>query len=210
MKSDGTPAYDTCDTGKKSGRPRCEATHQAILEATMRLMETQSLRDLTVEGIAREAKVGKPTIYRWWDTKCVLAMDAFFAAAAPRVPPAGSGPAAEAMAEQVRALVRMLASPVGRFVAEMIGEGQSQKEVMTRFRERFFTQLLAPSRQVIERGKASGQVDTVLDTELAIDMIYGPVYYRLLIRNQPLDEAFADALAARLPAILAPAPNAPR
>ncbi len=191
----------TCE--RKPGRPRCETTHQAILDATMALMEQMPVRDLTIEGIARAAKVGKPTIYRWWDTKCALAMDAFFNATATRVPFPRAGSVTESICAQITALIGLLSGPSGRIIAEMIGEGQSQPDVMARFRERFFAELLAPARRQIEQGKRTGEIDPELDTELAIDLIYGPVYYRLLICDQPLDDAFAKALCKRVVMTLA-------
>jgi len=187
---------------KKPGRPRSETARKAILSATARLLEQCPIRELTIEGIAKEAGVGKPTIYRWWDGKCSLVMDAFFASAVPRAPFTETGSVIQALTDQVRLLIRLLAGPSGRIIAEMIGEGQAQPQVMQRFRERFFSQLLDPARSLIERGKQAGEIDKTLDTELAIDLIYGPIYYRLLIGHQPLDDAFISALPARVMAAL--------
>lgn len=182
----------------KRGRPRSEEARQAILDATSRLMEATLVRNLTIEGIAREAGVGKPTIYRWWDSKCALVMDAFLATTAPKVPFPKSGSASDALKVQVKRVIALLRGRSGEIVAEMVGEGQSDPHVLEEFRERFFTQLLAPARQVIERGKESGEFDRTLDTDLAIDLIYGPIYYRLLLGHQPLDKAFANSLSERI------------
>ena len=194
----------TCE--KKPGRPRSESARKAILSATAHLLEQCPIRELTIEGIAKQAGVGKPTIYRWWDGKCSLVMDAFFTSAVPKAPFAETGTVIQALTDQVRLLIKMLAGPSGRIIAEMIGEGQAQPQVMQRFRERFFSQLLDPARELIERGKQAGEIDKALDTELAIDLIYGPIYYRLLIGGQPLDEAFTAALPTRVMAALSYAP----
>ena len=52
---------------RRAGRPRSEPTRRSILDATIRLLDTESVQTLTIEAIAREAGVGKATIYRWWD-----------------------------------------------------------------------------------------------------------------------------------------------
>ena len=80
------------DDEKGPGRPRSRAAHQAILAATLDLLRTTSVRELTIEGIARAAGVGKPTIYRWWPSKNALVIEALFGAVADEVafPPAAT------------------------------------------------------------------------------------------------------------------------
>lgn len=183
---------------RKPGRPRSAAAHRAILDVTTRQMEVMPIRDITIEGIAREAGVGKPTIYRWWDSKCSLVMEAFLESAAPKITFPENESTMAALMEQVKLVVEMLRGRAGGIVAEMVGEGQADPHILEEFRDRFFSELLAPARAVIERGKKSGELDKDLDTDLAIDLIYGPIYYRLLVGHGPLDEAFARALPERV------------
>ncbi len=192
---------------RKAGRPRSEAAQQAILDATTRLMEAMPIRNITIEGIAKEARVGKPTIYRWWDSKCALVMDAFLFDAAPKVPFPKSGSAVDVLTLQVKRVIKLLRGRSGRIVAEMVGEGQSDAHILEEFRDRFFSRLLAPARAVIDAGKQSGELDPGLDTDLALDLIYGPIYYRLLVGHQPLDERFAKALPVRVAGALRAAGN---
>jgi len=193
---------DPSQPARKPGRPRSEDAHRALLDATARLMAAMPIRDITIGGIAKEAGVGKPTIYRWWESKCALVMDAFLATAAPEIPFPKSGSAVDALTLQVERVISLLRGRSGRIVAEMVGEGQADPHILEEFRDRFFSRLLAPARAVIERGKASGELDPDLDTDLALDLIYGPVYYRLLVGHQPLDAAFAKALPERVVAAL--------
>jgi len=183
---------------RKPGRPRSEEAHQALLDTTARLMAEMPIRNITIGGIAKEAGVGKPTIYRWWDSKCALVMDAFLATAAPQVPFPKNSSAVDALTQQVKSLIKMLNGRSGRIVAEMVGEGQSDPHILEEFRDRFFSQLLAPARAIIEQGKNSGELDHNLDTDIALDLIYGPIYYRLLVGHQPLDNSFAKALPKRI------------
>jgi len=173
-----------------------------LLDATARLMASMPIRDITIAGIAREAGVGKPTIYRWWESKCALVMDAFLATAAPEIPFPKSGSTVDALTLQVARMIALLRGRPGGIVAEMVGEGQADPHILEEFRDRFFSRLLAPARAVIERGKERGEIDPDLDTDLALDLIYGPVYYRLLVGHQPLDERFAKALPERVVAAL--------
>ena len=189
---------------RKPGRPRSEEAHQAILDATVRLMEEMPIRTITISGIARAAGVGKPTIYRWWESKCALVMDAFLAAAAPDTLVVKGNSTADTLTLHVKNIIDLLNGRSGRIVAEMVGEGQSDPHILEEFRDRFFSRLLAPAREIIEQGKNSGELDRNLDTDLALDLVYGPICYRLLAGHQPLDAAFARALPQRvLPALQA-------
>ena len=59
----------------RRGRPRSEASHQAVLDATTRLLASSSYEELTVEAIASEAGVSKQTIYRWWKSKAAVVLE---------------------------------------------------------------------------------------------------------------------------------------
>ncbi len=191
---------ENTDRERKPGRPRSTESHRAILDATSRLLDAMPVRALTIEGVAKAAGVGKPTIYRWWDSKCALVMDVFLAKTAAQVPIAETGPAVAALSDHVQRVITMLRGRPGQIVAEIVGEGQTEPHILEEFRERFFLRLLAPARAAIERGKQSGELPGDLDTDLAMDLIYGPIYYRLLVGHQPLDEAFAHSLAGRVAA----------
>jgi len=193
---------DPLNRPRKVGRPRSEEAHQALLDATARLMEEMPIRNITIGGIAKAAGVGKPTIYRWWDSKCALVMDAFLAVSKPRVSLPKGHSTQEALTQHVKSIIKLLRGRSGRIIAEMIGEGQSDPHILEEFRDRFFSQLLDPAREAIEQGKNNGELDKELDTDLAIDIIYGPIYYRLLVGHQPLDAAFATALPRRIFAAL--------
>jgi AcrR family transcriptional regulator len=67
------------------GRRRSEASRKAILDATYELLKTVGFHQMSIEGVASRAGVGKATIYRWWSSKGVLAVEAFMEAVAPSI-----------------------------------------------------------------------------------------------------------------------------
>jgi AcrR family transcriptional regulator len=186
----------------RPGRPRSETARQAILAATLELLQTTSVRAITIDAIARQANVGKPTIYRWWSTKVALVLEAFMTSMLPHTPIRRNVPAAEALRNHMRLLARQYAGIHGRVVAEVIGESQSEPEILKAFHEQFFSHRREAVRALIEQGKAAGEFDATTDTETALDMLYGPIYFRLLVKHAPLDAKFVDQVAVRVLAVL--------
>ena len=175
------------------GRPRSEAAHKAILEATRTLLETTTIRDLTIEAIARTAGVGKTTIYRRWPSKSAVVIDALEGIVS-RSQLIASKSVRAALSDQVSHLVEQYRGRRGRIVAELLAEGQADSEVLNEFRERFLLRRRAVARELIEHGKETGEFDPQLNTDLACDVIFGPIYYRLMVAHLPLDDEFANAL----------------
>src|SRR5260370_9387582 len=77
------------------GRRRSEASRKAILDATYELLKAIGFHQMSIEGVASRAGVGKATIYRWWSSKGVLPVEAFMQALAPSIAfrETGSAPA---------------------------------------------------------------------------------------------------------------------
>lgn len=176
------------------GRPRSTESEQAILTAAWALLRTYSLRKLSIEAIAREAGVGKTTIYRWWPSKAAVVVDAFLAQVEASLPFPKTETAAESLMLQMQQVANVLSGDVGRIVAQIVAEGQCDSEALDSFRDRFLNPRRDAARQIILQGIKSGEFAPDIDPDLAMDILYGPIYYRLLVKHLPLDGAFAAAL----------------
>lgn len=179
---------------KSMGRPRSEESRAAILDATWGLLKTMCLKELSIEAIARAAGVGKTTIYRWWPNKAAVAMDAFFEKLVPEIQFPEGVSATEAITQQMQLLVKAFSGDYGRIVAQIIAEGQACPETLVNYRDRFLNPRRAAAKAIIQQGIESGEFDSKLDPELAIDILYGAIYFRLLVGHLPLDRQFAEAL----------------
>lgn len=182
---------------KKAGRPRSQASKASILDAVWKLLKTQTLKDLSIEAIARESKVGKATIYRWWSSKEVLAMDAFVEHVLPITPFPEDLSAYEAISMQMSSLINAFSGDYGSIVAQLIAAGQSEPNVLASYRERFLDERRTAAKAIIEKGIECGEFDPKLDLELAVDILYGPIYFRLFVAHLPLDTHFARELPRR-------------
>lgn len=191
---------------RSTGRPRCQLARAAILEATVRLLERLPLQNLAIECIAREAGVGKATIYRWWPNKAAIVIDAFFEQVARQTEYDDRLSATDAIRLQVARVVKIMSGPQGRVVAQIIAEGQSDPRVLEHFRAVFLRGRRELARALVRRGIVRGEFSPDLDVEAAIDMIYGSVWYRLMVGHQPLDDQFAEALPRLCVALLANRP----
>lgn len=181
---------------KRRGRPpRSEAvSHGRIIEAVFELMRERPLDDVSIEEIAHRAGVGKPTIYKWWPNKAALLLDMFKERVVPHFPVNSTTTAEEAIRQQAKELVRLLNGTFGKVSAQIIAEGQSDPTVIADYRENYVRMRRNLTIPVIERGYASGEFKRRVEPHLLIDMIYGPIYYRLLVRYLPLDQQFIDDL----------------
>lgn len=179
---------------RQPGRPRCEETARAILRATFEVLEEQGLAALTIEGVAERAGVGKATVYRWWPNRAVLAIDAFFAEVAPRIPFGDTGSVVEDFRSQMHRVVREMNGRRGRVLRSIIAAAQMDEDVAEAFRARWLRPRRAEGARAIERAVARGELPAGLDTEFLFDVLYGPLYLRLTVGHRPLTRRFADGV----------------
>ena len=177
---------------------RSEASRLSILDATLRLLadENMTMKSLSIEAIAKEAGVGKTTIYRWWPSKAAVVIDAFMENHLLHTPVRTDVSVRVALASHLRSLIRQYAGVAGRLVSQILAESQYDPELRAMFRERFFDDRYATIVALVQRGIDNGEFSASLDPRILTEMLYAPVYHRLLIGHHPLDEELADELIA--------------
>ena len=180
------------------GRPRSERARRAILRAANELLEGGGFAAVTVEAIAERAGVSKATVYRWWPNRAAVVMDGFLSTVSSQVPFPHTGRAREDIRLHMRRLTEAFGGRMGRTVAALIAEGQADPELAEALRSRWLSVRRAEAREILELGIARGELREDLDLEVAVDVLYGPIYYRLLVGHAPLDEDLADALADQI------------
>ena len=176
------------------GRPRSPETREKILKAAYEMLNEVGFMDLTIEGVAARAEVGKPTIYRRWKTKAALAMDAFLEAVNPELAFPNTGEASEDFREQMQKIVRLMNSPRGEVLASVIGCGQADEELIAAFRENWLTPRRKDAKRIFQRGVERGELREGIDAEVVIDALYSPLFYRLLLKHQPLTKKLVNEL----------------
>jgi AcrR family transcriptional regulator len=173
-------------------------SHATILDAVYELLQERSVRDLTMEAVAKRAGVGKPTLYKWWPTKAALVLAMFRERIAVALPSPSVGTAEEAIREVARALIGPLNGQLGKVLSELIAEGQSEPAILRELFDEHIRGHQEANAADIERGKTSGELTRDADPELIIDAVFGAIFYRLLFRTAPLTEEFSDKLVRQV------------
>ena len=179
-----------------AGRKRSETSRKAILASTLALLRSRGYSALTIDAIAADAHVGKHTIYRWWATKADVVLEAMIemAAALIREPDTGSlaGDLRRFMLASVRVAERQ--DGIGLVLTTLMAEAQRDREFRDRFRP-FIDARRAALGRIFRRAAARGELRAGADVELVVDMVFGALWYRLLVGHASIDRAFATSIA---------------
>ncbi len=184
-------------TADKGGRRRNDEARIAILQASLSLVKEFGYRSLTIEKIASRAGTGKTTIYRWWPSKAAVVMEAFLSYISPEIkfPSVSQMSACESIRRQMQAIARAFGGPHGDLLRALMAEAQFDRELA----QAFVTDWILPRRElataVLRAGIASGELPGDIDVNVAVDALYGGLYYRFLIPYAPLSPEFAGQLA---------------
>lgn len=178
------------------GRPRDEAARKRILRAALDLMDETAFAQVTAEAIAERAGASKATIYRWWPNKAAVVIEAFREAIAPELPLRHTGTMREDLTQQVRNFARMLSGRGGRMLRSFVVAARSDPEVAAAFRTIWSDPRRAEAKQMLRQKQSSGQLRQSADLDLVLDSLYGPLYYRFLVKNEPPSQKYAEALTA--------------
>ena len=179
-------------TAQNRGRPRDEKARVAILDTAAELLLERGLEQVTMDAIARQAGVSKATIYRWWPTKESLALDAVYrqwSAAQPE--PHLTGSVRDDLVALLGAWSRLATSrPYGRIIAALLSAAQSDPDFARQYRTHFVEQRRERGRAILRHAIDTGQLPPGTDIELGLDLLYGPIYHRLLNGHAPVNGDF--------------------
>lgn len=162
----------------------------------MRLLDTEqpgalTLQRLSIERIAREAGVSKTTIYRWWPSKVAIVIETFVDNHVAHTPVRDDLPAIDALREHHASVADIYAGTEGRLIAQLIAECQYDPAAMADFKKGFYDERLSTAMALVERAMTEGVVRADLDPHNVAELLYAPLYFRLLFADGSLDRASA-------------------
>jgi len=170
---------------KSPGRPRSAQSHQAMLQATLKLLAEIGFEAMSIEAIASRAGVGKTTIYRRYSGKAELVADAIESIREEVIIP-DTGSLWGDMNALIQNAAQISLNPLGRqTVAMIISSASSNAE----FAQIYWTKYLQPRRKafavVLERAKARQEVKLDLDPGLVFDTMSGIMLYAMIFQPTP-------------------------
>ncbi|MDQ1503870.1 MAG: hypothetical protein QOD57_1597 [Actinomycetota bacterium] len=188
-----TALSEPADTTSRRGRPRSERARLAILQAAADLLLDQGGGQVSMDAVADRAGVSKATIYRWWPSRERLALDALLEWLSAGSPPRDTGTLRGDLLALVRPWVRdARRRQFGRVIAALIAEAQSDPGFAADYRRHFIEQRREPMQAAFARAIDRGEVPADLDIEVALDLVYGAIYHRILQGHAPLTDRFAQ------------------
>jgi AcrR family transcriptional regulator len=180
---------------RKPGRPRSDQSRQAILQASLDLVREIGYPATTVEGIAARAGTGKQTIYRWWRSKADIVLEALNATAIREVPVPDTGSLPDDLVEFLRATFAAGRRPgTVPVLRALMAQAQHDPEFHTEFESKFLRRRRDVLVDVLRRHPDELQVPV----PIAVDVVFGVLWYRILATHGPLDAALARHLTALL------------
>jgi len=181
---------------KGRGRPRSERAREAILKTAYELLMEDGVGRLTIEAVAGRAGVGKPTIYRNWSNARELAMAALLARPVLEQSLIETASPIDDLRRQVCQVISVFSSLRGRQVTQMMAASEPDSELSKAFRNRIILKSREEGRDILIRSQSQGLVRRDIDMDVVLDLIYGPIFYRLLVGHAKIDTQFGRDIVA--------------
>jgi AcrR family transcriptional regulator len=176
------------------GRHPSPETESAILEATREILAKDGVQGLTIEGVAARSGVAKTTIYRRWRSKHDLALAVLIEMVEQQVQSSHDlgDTRAELVAFVNRAIKILNSTLMGRVMQGLVSDLAADPELAKAFRARVVTRRVEELTRILERAIERGSIRRDADIEIANELLFGPVYYRLFLSGKPLNKDFAE------------------
>lgn len=184
---------------------RSTEAHRAVLDAAWELLDSEGWQAVTVDRIAAKAGVGKQTIYRWWRGKADVLFESFLDRARSSVVPGQNNDLSGMLRQHARNFVRLYAgTPLGSHLKELLGAAQHDPELADAMRDYWFKPRREPLRLALRQAQQDNEVRPDVDVDTVLDLLFGPLHYRLLTGHGAVDRRYADTVTALTLAAIAP------
>lgn len=188
----------------KIGRPRSEKAQEAILDAVDALLAENEGVGLTIEAIAKRAKVGKPTIYRWWPSLADIVLEAGLRGADANIQVRFQESLRETLRSFLRQSMTAIAEGGGVYLRYLMAHAQQDEGFRERFRENFVAKRRGVLCSVLEKSMEQERIEFKQDLGVLVDMVLGAMWYRLLVGHAPMDQGLADELTEIVMSVVCP------
>ncbi|MEO5324840.1 TetR/AcrR family transcriptional regulator [Mesorhizobium sp. CC13] len=170
------------------GARRSLESSEAILEAAEAVLVENGHAGFSIEAVARRARAGKPTIYRWWPSKAALLLDVYQRQKRDVDYP-DTGNIEEDLFRFVQSLfVHWRQTPSGGIFRSLLAEAQADPAAAEALAG-YAAGRRARTGKLVERAKARGEVADSVDPEQVADMVASYAWVHLLTGRLDEDDA---------------------
>lgn len=185
---------------RSTGRPRSRASHESIVQAVAKLLDSTPYNEISIEAIAAMAGVSKATIYRWWPNKVALVIEVLTEQALhmPQIPFDGHHLRKHLLAclkGGYRSLLHGRMTPV---LLAVLAECRTDAAMLDLLYKTFFARLQAIGLRDLQKAVETGELGVDVRKDVLLDQLWGPLYYRALIAGKPVDDEYLQSLLANL------------
>jgi AcrR family transcriptional regulator len=173
---------------------RSVRTRRAVMDATAALLAESGLTATTIDAIRDRSGVSKTTIYKHWPNRLCVAVDAFAERLAVEASLPDTGTARGDFTEQIRRVTAFYTSGVGSVFAQLLANAMQDPVAAEWLRERLLDSRQLGIQQLWNRAVARREVRQDVDPDIAMDLLFGPVMWRLISGHRPLNEDEADKI----------------
>jgi AcrR family transcriptional regulator len=164
----------------------------AVIAATLAELADRGYSGVSLDGVAGRAEVHKTTVYRRWRTKEALVLDAMLERAAQTVAVPDTGSLRGDLLELARRSVAIQTSPAGEATVRAVaGEAPTNRRI-AEASQRFWAERLELDRMILPRARDRGEIGPRAQSRPVIEALLGPLYFRLLVTGEALDEEFVE------------------
>ena len=170
--------------------------HVAVLESALKLCAEHTYRDFDLADIAARAETDITLVRSRWSAKSFVVVEALLRTVAPHMVFPRTGDIGADLHAQLSATIRLFADPhIGPHLAALSAEANADPRLAGLFLKKVFIPNRAAACARFELAQEQGQMRTDLDLDTAVDMVFGPIWFRLLLGTGPLDEKLAVSIA---------------
>ncbi len=166
------------------GRPRSEKTRRAILKAAFRLLKQDGFDGVSMQQIAAEAAVSTATLYRWWDSKQAILLDAYLETTRKVLPYGKRGSPLARLRKYTMRIATFLKSGDGRVFLRLLLAIQDNPALKKAFIEDVFLPRRAEGRAVVQEAVAAGELPGTVNPDFIIHLLTAPQIVHALLGQE--------------------------
>jgi AcrR family transcriptional regulator len=194
MKSTSAPAAKRPPGGPVLQEDLTRALQKAFFEE----LSAVGYSKLSIEAVARRAGAGKSAVYRRWPSKQAMTVDLVSRVALEAVRAPDSGKLVDDVLQFTRDTMAALRHPlVSRIVPDLLAETARNEDLASTLLGNVRTPRRENAALILRRAIERGELPADTDIELGLDLLVGPIYWRLVVIKTPVADDFAERLTAK-------------